>query len=307
MRSFWIDTDTASDDAVAIVMALRNDTVKVEGISVVAGNVPRDQCAQNALYTVELCGMRTPVYCGRDKPIMRTLKDAVEIHGHDGMGDIGLPLTGREVTAGNGIDKMIACVCDNPERVRLVALGPLSNVATAILNEPRFAASVERCYIMGGGAMARGNVTPCAEYNMYTDAEAAHIVLESGMPITLVGWDVTVDAALITTERAEQICALGTPFATFALDIQAQVSVASSKRFGMEGFALPDPLAMAVAIDPSMATTEQHYIRVVTGDGLARGQTVVDHHRVWGRAPNAHLTTQVASEAFFALLMQSLR
>ena len=235
-KSFWIDTDTASDDAVALVMAIRSKDADVQGISIVAGNVGLDKCVQNALYTVELCEDKTPVYVGRASPIMRKLEDASEVHGDDGMGDIGLDLTGRQPADKNAIDAMVECICSSPGQIRLVTLGPLSNIAAAVLKEPNFAASVEHCYIMGGADRAEGNVTPSAEYNIYADPEAAHIVLESGMPLTLVGWDSSIASAFITEEHAAEIRALNGPFGSFAIDIQNKVQEFTDKNTGDDGF-----------------------------------------------------------------------
>ena len=173
MRRFLIDTDTASDDAVAIVMALQHPDVHVEALTVVAGNVGLDQAVQNALYTVELCGKETPVYAGRAQPIMRTLETAQSIHGHDGMGDCGLPLHGRTPTAGRGVDVIVDTILGSPGEVTLVCLGPLSNVAAAVLRAPEITEAVERVVIMGGtGVHGPGNVSAMAEFNFWADPEA---------------------------------------------------------------------------------------------------------------------------------------
>ena len=135
-RKFLIDTDTASDDAVALVMALREPTVTVEAVTVVAGNVPVDQAVQNALYTVELCGSEVPVYAGRHAPLMRDLQTAEDVHGKDGMGNIGLPLSGRNPAGTGAVDVIIETIIGSPGEITLVTLGPLTNVAIALLREP---------------------------------------------------------------------------------------------------------------------------------------------------------------------------
>ena len=170
MRRFLIDTDTASDDAVAIVMALQHPDVHVEALTVVAGNVGLDQAVQNALYTVELCGKETPVYAGRARPIMRTLETAQSIHGHDGMGDCGLPLHGRTPTAGRGVDVIVDTILGSPGEVTLVCLGPLSNVSAAVLRAPEITEAVERVVIMGGtGVHGPGNVNTTKPISSYKD------------------------------------------------------------------------------------------------------------------------------------------
>ena len=158
MRRFLIDTDTASDDAVAIVMALRHPDVHVEALTLVAGNVGLDQAVQNALYTVELCGASTPVYRGLAKPIMRTLETAQNIHGEDGMGDCGLPLHGRTPAAGRAVDVLVDTILDSPGEITLVCLGPLSNIAAALLRAPEIATAVgEEVEVLLDGGVRRGS------------------------------------------------------------------------------------------------------------------------------------------------------
>ncbi|MDH3500824.1 MAG: nucleoside hydrolase, partial [Acidimicrobiia bacterium] len=204
-RRFLIDTDTASDDAVALVMALRDPNVQVDAVTVVAGNVPLDQAVQNALYTVELCGTSTLVFGGRAAPLMRPLQTAQNVHGNDGMGDIGLELSGREPAPGRAVDVLVDTVLGSPGEVTLVALGPLSNVATALLRAPEIAGAVAHCYIMGGTGAGHGNVSPMGEFNFWCDPEAAAVVLRSGMPMTLIGWDISVASATFDQAQAEEI------------------------------------------------------------------------------------------------------
>src|SRR5689334_6529842 len=188
MRRFLIDTDTASDDAVALVMALHAkdvEEVQVEAITVVAGNVPLEQGVQNALYTVELCKSRVPVYQGMAAPLLRPLQTAQHVHGRDGMGEIGLPLHGRTPATGHAVDIIRETIRRHPHEITLVTLGPLTNVAMALLLEPALAGLVKECVIMGGIGEGYGNVTPVAEYNIWVDPEAAKIVYASGLPITM--------------------------------------------------------------------------------------------------------------------------
>ena len=144
MRKFLIDTDTASDDAVAMCMALRHPDIEVVACTVVAGNVPLDQAVQNALYTVELCGADVPVYAGADRPMLRDLVTAQDVHGDDGMGDIGLPLNGREPTPGWASQVIIDTIRAHPGEITLIPIGPLTNVAIALLMAPDIAEKVER-------------------------------------------------------------------------------------------------------------------------------------------------------------------
>ena len=302
MRNFIIDTDTASDDAVALVMALRQPDIAVKGISVVAGNVPLPQAVQNALYTVELCDSDAPVYAGCAKPLLRPLETAQEVHGDDGMGDIGLPLQGRVPAPGHGADMLRSLINQHAGDITLVTLGPLTNVALALLREPEIAGRVSRCCIMGGIGSGHGNVTPLAEFNIWVDPEAAKIVFESGLPITMVGWDISWKYATFDAAQAAEIRAIGTPLAEFVVDIQATLTDFAIAETGLSGFDLPDPITMAAAIDAGIAEYRDCHVEVTTGDALARGLTVVDVLGVTGMPPNVKVATSANREAFVAML-----
>ena len=306
MRNFIIDTDTASDDAVALVMALRQPDIDVKAITVVAGNVPLDMGAQNALYTVELCGADTPVYAGCAKPLLRELETAQDVHGRDGMGDIGLPLHGREPAVGHAADKLREIIDANAGDITLVTLGPLTNVALALLREPELARRVSHCYIMGGIGSGHGNVTPTAEFNIWVDPEAAKIVYDSGMAITMVGWDISWKYATFDADEADEIRRIGTPLSEFVVDIQATLTEFSMTENALAGFDLPDPITMAAAIDPSIAQYKDYRVDVTTGDGLARGITVVDVLGVSKRPSQIRVATSADRSAFVDMLKRSV-
>ncbi len=306
MRKFIIDTDTASDDAVALVMALRHPEIDVQAITVAAGNVPLPQAVQNALYTVELCGASAPVYAGCAKPLLRDLETAEDVHGNDGMGDIGLPLSGRAPADGHAADALRRVINDNAGDISLVTLGPLTNVALAMLREPELAQRVDHCYIMGGIGSGHGNVTPTAEFNIWVDPEAAKIVYESGLDITMVGWDISWKYATFDAEQAAEIRNVGTPLAEFVVDIQATLTEFSKTENALPGFDLPDPITMAAALDRDICKYEKRHVEVTTGEDLARGITVVDWLGVSGRAPNIHVATSADRAAFVQLLKQSV-
>ena len=304
-RKFLIDTDTASDDAVALVMALREPTVTVEAVTVVAGNVPLDQAVQNAVYTVELCGSEVPVYAGRHAPLMRDLQTAEDVHGKDGMGNIGLPLSGRDPAGTGAIDVIIETIIGSPGKITLVTLGPLTNVAIALLREPGIADAVEHCYVMGGAGSGPGNVTQLAEFNFWADPEAARLVMRSGMPLTQVGWDISVASATFDAAAATEMRACG-PLGEFSVDIQAVLDTFAREVSGVAGFDLADPMAMAVAIDPSIATSERLHVAVLIGDDIGRGKDVIDWHGVTGLEPNVDVVTRVPRETFVEMLHRLL-
>src|SRR5580698_10314467 len=195
-RTFLIDTDTASDDAVALIMALRAPDVRVAAITVVAGNVPVQQATRNALYTIELCGASVPVYSGAEKPLLRAYGDATWFHGREGLGDHNYPAPNQVAEKSHAVAAIIETIKANPGLV-LVTLGPLTNVALAVSRKPSIAAKVSRCVVMGGNPCCEGNVTPAAEYNIWVEPEAARIVMQSGLPIELIGWHLCRGEAIL--------------------------------------------------------------------------------------------------------------
>lgn len=284
-------------------MALNHPGATVEAVTVVAGNVPLDRGVQNALYTLELCGSGAPVYRGAEKPLFSPLVSAHEVHGKDGMGDVGLPLYGREPAPGHAADVLVDRIDASPGELTLVALGPLTNVALALLKDPSVANKVKSCVVMGGTGRGPGNVTPVAEYNIWVDPEAAAIVFGSGMPLTMVGWDISCEHAVFDADDSARLRAVGTPLAGFCVDIQATLDAWAKENTLLAGFDLPDPITMAVALDPAVATkTCRLFVAVETGGVWSRGQTVVDHLGVTGRKPNVAVVTEASRERFLEIL-----
>ncbi len=286
MRRFWIDTDTASDDAVAILMALRWPDVCVEGISVVAGNVPLDQGANNALYTAELCGSDAPVYQGLARPLLREPHHAQFFHGPDGMSGMNYK-AGRRPQAKHAVEAIIETFHAAPGEITLVTLGPLSNIATALLREPKLAGWVKGCYVMGGAACTVGNITPAAEYNIWCDPEAARILFHSGMKIMMVGWEHCRGRANLDDAEMAMVRGFDTPYAHFALDCNQSALEASRKWLSDPGLGLPDPVTMAVALAPAVCTrSDWHHVEVECNSELTRGMTIVDERNVVNTGPN---------------------
>ncbi len=308
MRPFFIDTDTASDDAVALVMALRHDEIDVIGIGVVAGNVPLDRAVQNALYTRELCGRDdVPVYAGEATPLRRELETAENVHGGDGMGDIGLSLRGRTPQQGHAVDALLRASHDHEGELTLVTLGPLTNVAVALERDPSLPDRIRRTVVMGAVADHVGNMSPVAEFNMWVDPHAVDAVLGSGLALEFVGWDISRRFAVIEKDVAADLRSIGTPLAEFCLDIQSVVAEFCDSETKLSGFDLPDPIAMAYAIDPAVATqTAALHLAVETESELTRGMVVMDLLDLLHREPNATVVLGADRDRFLDLLRASL-
>jgi len=307
-RPFFIDTDTASDDAVALVMALRHPGVDIVGIGVVAGNVPLDQAVQNALYVAELCGADVPIHAGADRPLVVPLETAQFVHGNDGMGDIGLPLTGRSPAPGHAVDALLAASHRYPGELTLVTLGPLTNIAIAVRRDPTLAARIGRCVVMGAVADHIGNLSPVAEYNMWADPHAVAVVLAAGLPLELVGWDISRRYAVLDPDDAAALRAIGTPLAEMCVDIQQVLTQFALAETKLAGFDLPDPIAMAYAVDPSVATdTRRVHCAVETESPLTRGMVVMDVLGLTGEDPNATVVTAADRSRFLSMLRAAVQ
>ncbi len=277
---FLIDTDTASDDAVALIMALRSPHIQVLAITTVAGNVDVHQASRNALYTAELCDSKVPVFAGAEQPLKRPHISASWFHGRDGLGDHGYPPPRRSPEKQPAVNAIIDTIEAHPGLV-VVTLGPLTNIALALQKKPGIAANVSRCVVMGGAPCCEGNVTPAAEYNIWCDPEAARIVLRSGLPIELVGWHLCRGEAVLNPPDIQQVLSFGTPVAKFAIECNSRAQQAFFEQSGEHGISLPDPVAMAIALDSSIVTSQsEHFVDVETESELTRGMTVVDRLNV---------------------------
>jgi len=286
---FLIDTDAGSDDAVAILMALRHPEIDVRAITVVAGNVPLDQGVVNALYFSELCDADVPVFAGADRPLLREYVSADWFHGADGLGDWGDRYKPRRSRAqeGHAVDAIIETARSTPGLV-ITTLGPLTNLALALRKAPDIAPQIARCVVMGGAACTNGNVTPAAENNIWCDPEAARIVFRSGLPLEMVGWEFSTGDFVLSPADIKAIRAINTPYADFTIDCNRKGMTGYEIQTGEIGISLPDGVAMAAAIDPSIcASKSAHYVDVECDSELTRGMTVVDKLNLAEDARNA--------------------
>ena len=287
-----IDTDTAADDAVALAMALRHPNVEVLAITTVAGNCSLEQTTRNALYTAELCGADVPVYAGAAGPLLVEASYATWFHGKDGLGDQGYqPLTRKPETT-DGIGALISHVRANPG-CTLVALGPLTNLAAALRQAPDIVDEVGRCVVMGGTAHSVGNVTPAAEFNLWFDPHAARAVFASGLPIEMVGWELCRGEAGFNKRERMALKKLDTTLGNFFVDCNS-VALRAVSRYGSDRMELPDPTAMAVAMDKSVVTrSSRHYVEVEADSPLTRGMSVVDSLGVTRSPPNVEVVQAI--------------
>ncbi|MGB0034593.1 MAG: nucleoside hydrolase [Candidatus Acidiferrales bacterium] len=308
MRRFLIDTDTASDDAVAILMALRTPEIQVDAITTVSGNVPVAMGTRNAGTVVELCGKETPVYVGCDRPLVREASYAYFFHGPDGMGGMNYPAPKRGPEKEHAVDALVRTLRERPGEYTLVTLGPLTNIAMALRQAPDIAGKLRHVYVMGGAACVVGNITPAAEFNIWVDPEAAKIVFHSGMPIVMVGWEHCRGASVLNDADMAHIRSFKTKYGDFALDCNRS-ALAASISFNREpGLTQPDPVTMSIAIDSSICTSlGHHYVDVETESELTRGMTVVDQLGVTKQPPNIEVCWKMDAARWKEMLYKILR
>ena len=286
-NKYFIDTDTASDDAVALLMALEWHDVEVLGISIVSGNMSVEQGSINARYTVELCKKEVPVYVGADAPLVKKREHADWFHGPDGMGNMNYPAPKLQETNEDFIEVLNNHINQYPDEITLVTLGPLTNVANFIKKYPESFLKLKNIVIMGGASNTVGNVTPAAEYNIWCDPEAADIVFKSKHhDIAMVGWELCRGEANLTEEEMEFAYSFKTEKADFTIDCNKHALDSSQNWLGDPGLGLPDPVAMAVALNPAVTTkVSRHNVQVVI-EGPARGMTIVDQLHVGESEPH---------------------
>lgn len=298
-----LDVDPGHDDALALMLACGAPELEVRAVTTVAGNVSLEKTTRNALRVLSLIGRGdVPVGVGAEAPLARPLHTAENIHGESGLdgSDLAEPTFAPD---GRGAVRLTADVVEaSAEPVTLVPTGPLTNVATFLEEHPRLKDNVDRIVLMGG-SMGPGNTTPAAEFNVYVDPEAARIVFESGLPITMVGLDVTREAAA-GPEAVERLRALG-PVGEVAAELVT--FFAGTYRRGYEGGPpIHDAVAVAAVVDPGILKMRAMRVEIECQSELTRGETVCDLHGVWGRPPNAETGLELDRAAFFEVLYRSL-
>ena len=278
MRRIIIDTDCGSDDAVAIIMALKSSEVKVEAITTVCGNVPLHLATLNALMTIEVGnGQKPPLYVGATKPLMGDLVTAVNVHGNDGMGDCDLIHPSLQPEKEHAVDAILRIVNAYPGEVELVAIGPATNIALAIMKDPITMKKVKHIYTMGTSGFGRGNTTPVAEFNVYVDAEAYSVMLSSKIPITIIGFDVCLGDAALNKEDMEMLMASGKEEAEFSVKCNKSLLHYNLNRCGEHIVDLPDAVAMGVVLWDSIVLEALNcYCYVCTKETATYGQVIID-------------------------------
>ena len=302
MRKVIIDTDTATDDAIAIIMALKHNNFDVKAITTVAGNVDLEQATQNALYTVELCNKNIPVYKGSSGPIKRKLETSKFFHGKDGLGDTGPYIPKLKEQKENAINKIISIINSNPNEIEIIAIGPLTNIAKVFKEDPSTINKLKSLYIMGGIGEGKGNITHHAEFNFWVDPDAADIVLNSNIQVHLIAWDTSQIYGYINRKNFEELEKINSSLSQFSIDIQQKALQYYKIKYNEYKVDLADPLAMAAFIDSKIVTEYKNCEIKMILNGLERGKDIVS----FTKKGNIKLASKISREKFLNTLKKSL-
>src|SRR5882672_9810968 len=320
-KKIIFDTDPGSDDAMAMMLALNSPELDVRAITVVPGNVTASMGLENALRMVSLANRcDIPVSTGAQHPLFQKLITAEFWHGKNGLANVELPPSKCTVDPRFGPDLIIQIVHAAPHEITLVPVGPLTNIALAVLKDPSIVPLVKEVVLMGG-SIAGGNVSAAAEANIYNDPEAAQIVFQAGWPLTMVGLDVG-DKTLLSQKHLAQLGQTHGPINDFMVQV-ASFLVDLSEKFGPRGTPMYDPLAVGVAVDATLVSATAMHVDVETRGDFTRGETVANRHGIVERnvlhgdryiiegtdkvEPNAKVCVDVDAERFLQLFISRIR
>lgn len=303
-----IDTDPGQDDAVAILLALASpEEIEVLGITAVAGNVPLSLTEKNARIVCELAGRPDiPVYAGCDRPLKRKLVTAEHVHGKTGLDGPELPEPKIKLQEKHGVDFIIDTILQEPENsISLCPLGPLTNIASAILKQPKIVSRIKKIVLMGGAYFEVGNITPAAEFNIFVDPDAAKIVFEAGIDMVVMPLDVT-HKALVTEKRNEAFRQLKSPVGVAVAEMTDFFERFDKEKYGSSGAPLHDPCVTAYLINPKIFSGKKINVEIETKSELTLGMTVADWWGVTDRKANTFFVGDLDSDKFFSLLTERL-
>lgn len=299
-----IDCDPGIDDAIALFLAFASENLDVKAITTVAGNVILEKTSKNALKISEYAGYNVKVARGASKPLMRELITAEFIHGESGLGSITLLEPVRAFYHKNAYDTIYEEATSCEGKLHIIALGPLTNIAITLLKYPDIKEKINHITVMGGSTEL-GNSTPVAEFNIYVDPEAAKIVFNSGIPVTMVGLNVT-NTAYITTEDLEEISTYKNKVSDFVVKSLSPLFKFFEK-IDFPGVPLHDPAVVASVIDENILETKFLRVDVETKGEFTRGKTVVDVYGVTNKAPNVNVALKINRERFIALFKELVK
>ena len=301
-----IDCDPGVDDAIALLLAFGSSELNLLGITTVGGNVPLVHTQTNARKICELAQvLNIPVAAGCQRPLVRSRVTTAEyVHGETGLGQLDFPEPSLPLHPQHGVDFLIDTLLNAPDPIHLATLGPLTNLAVALVKVPEIGPKIKSLTVMGG-AIAHGNITPSAEFNFYCDPHAAQVVFEAGLPLTMLGLDVT-HQAIATPDRLAKIRAIGAPIGTIVAQLLEHYSLHDIQQYGFAGAPLHDPCVLAYVLNPNLFKVQRCFVEIETQSNASLGRSIVDLYGVSGREPNATVVTDIDSDGFYDLLCDRL-
>ena len=307
MNRIVIDTDPGVDDAHAIMMAFAYPEAQIEAITTVAGSVSLERTTANACTILDVLEQDVPVYAGCDRALVACTPDASFVMGKDGLGDSGYPPPKSKAADEHAVNALVRLANASPGELTLIAIGPLTNLALATRLDPTLPKKYRGLVVMGGAIRGIGNITPAAEFNAYTDPEAAAIVFDAWRGLTLISWETTMDHCL-TAEQVETLVAMDSPRAEFFRRITRGMIEFNYEFLGRQLLPEPDALAVAVALEPDIVRkAEAHYVQIELAGHHTRCQTAVDWYDQTGHEPNVNLVLEMNTERLWELMQAAVR
>jgi len=305
MKRIIIDTDPGVDDALAFLLALASPEIQLEALTTTQGNVTLETATRNALAVLELANAsHIPVVAGSVVPLVAPLRASTHVHGESGIGNTKPRIPKGKPLPQHAVDYLIERALAEPGELSIFPIGPLTNIAMAIRKEPKFASAVKELVIMGGAVLEHGNMTPQAEFNIYVDPHAAHIVFHAGIPITLIPLDVT-HKCLFKQPHVNRLMKIKSPITQFIKEA-TEVYLEFSYSRGYDGSALHDPLTLATVIAPELFTLKELYVDVDHSGGVSTGKTFGDFYGTTQKQPNMKVALGVKGDAFIDLFVERM-
>lgn len=301
-----IDSDLGVDDSLAILLALASPEIEIEAITTVSGACQVEQGVINALSILELAkSTGIEVAQGMGTPLIQPPIISSDVHNISGLGYASLPYPSNKAVDSHAIELLIQKIMSEPDEITLVTIGPMTNLAMAIRREPRLTRAVKEVISMGGAINKSGNMTPQAEFNIFFDPHAAHIVFHSGMPMTLVPMDVTYKTILRQADL-NQLAKNLSPISRFVMDATRFYMEFYKKNRNMDGCAMNDPLALALTFAPQLVNLKKLFVDIDISGGVSMGKTYADFYRILGKEENINVALQVKSDEFIQIFIERI-
>ncbi|MCD6356799.1 MAG: nucleoside hydrolase [Anaerolineaceae bacterium] len=306
MNRIIIDTDTGIDDAQALLLAFAHKDTIIEAITSVSGNVDVTKTTANILKVLDVVKQDVPVYPGCALPLVSPPFHAAYVHGKDGLGDAGIPVSKRKPERKHAVNALIDLANANPGELSIIAIGPLTNIAVATMLDPEFPAKIKELTIMGGAVTGKGNTHVNAEFNIFFDPEAAHVIFDRWPMVRVLDWETTLAHGL-SIANLDTLFNIDSPKADFFKKITSKTIIFLKEHFHKDMLFIPDGLAVAAAIDPSIIKRKEiHHLTVELRGDESRGLTIVDWFGMGGKKPNAEIVMEIDQPRFFEMIKNGL-